>query len=123
MSQGYAVASTGLSIDRPRRKSLKNTEFDLTFTQKIKRKLIRWLDDGPPQLAPGEIRIDEESIQIGRTSSVRFEVHHATGGRVVQTRRYDQAKDRHYDSLYVITPEQDFGKEIDKILTMEALRT
>lgn len=54
--------------------------------------------------------------------SVQFTVYTANGGRVIETRRYDRQKDRHNNNLYVITSDQDFGREIDKIITMEALR-
>jgi len=53
---------------------------------------------------------------------LNFRVWFANGGRVVQTNRYDRHKDRHITSMYVITEDQDFGKEIDKIVTMEALK-
>lgn len=70
------------------------------------------------------------SLSIGsRTSeienqekSIQFTVHIANGGRVIETRRYDRQKDRHTNGLYVITSDQDFGKEIDKIITMESLK-
>jgi hypothetical protein len=65
---------------------------------------------------------DETNIHLTRETSLRFEVHQAQGGRVVQTRRYDERKDRNIENLYIITPDQDFGREIDKIITMEALR-
>jgi hypothetical protein len=54
--------------------------------------------------------------------AVQFTVYNANGGRVVETRRYDRQKDRNQNGLYVITADQDFGHEIDKIITMEALR-
>ena len=54
--------------------------------------------------------------------SIRFTVHIANGGRVIETQRYDRHKDRHNSGLYVITNDQDFGKEIDKIITMESLK-
>ena len=41
---------------------------------------------------------------------------------MIQTRRYDERKDQNFENLYIITPDQDFGHEIDKIITMEALR-
>jgi hypothetical protein len=53
---------------------------------------------------------------------MRFNIYHASGGRVVETNSYDRHKDRHKRSLYVITSDQDFGREIDKIITMEALK-
>lgn len=54
--------------------------------------------------------------------AIQFTVYVANGGRVVETRRYDRQKDRHTNGLYVITNDQDFGKEVDKIITMESLR-
>lgn len=54
--------------------------------------------------------------------AVQFTVYNANGGRVVETRKYDRQKDRHHQNLYIITNDQEFGREIDKIITMEALR-
>ena len=54
--------------------------------------------------------------------AIQFTVYNASGGRVVETRRYDKKTDRHTNGLYVINNDTDFGKEIDKIITMEALR-
>lgn len=55
--------------------------------------------------------------------SISFQIYFAQGGRVIQTRRYDRAKDRSHLSLYVVTEDRDLGQEIDKIITMEALRS
>lgn len=55
--------------------------------------------------------------------AIQFTIYNANGGRVVETRRYDRHKDRHSNGLYIITSEQDFGKEIDKIITMETLKS
>lgn len=54
--------------------------------------------------------------------AIRFTIYNASGGRVVETQRYDRQKDRHVNGLYVITSNQEFGNEIDKIITMEALK-
>jgi hypothetical protein len=54
--------------------------------------------------------------------AIQFTVYTASGGRVVETRRYDKKTDRNTNGLYVINNDADFGKEIDKIITMEALR-
>ena len=54
--------------------------------------------------------------------ALNFTVYIANGGRVVETRRYDKKTDRHTNGLYVINNDADFGKEIDKIITMESLR-
>ena len=54
--------------------------------------------------------------------ALQFTVYVANGGRVVETRRYDKKTDRNTNGLYVINNDADFGKEIDKIITMESLR-
>jgi hypothetical protein len=54
--------------------------------------------------------------------AIQFTVYVANGGRVVETRRYDKKTDRNTNGLYVINNDADFGHEIDKIITMEALR-
>lgn len=53
---------------------------------------------------------------------VRFNVYFAQGGRIVETFRVDRQKDREHRGLYVITPDREFGNEIDKIITMELLK-
>jgi len=68
------------------------------------------------------------SISVGPQSidqperAIQFTIYNANGGRVVETRRYDKKTDRSSTGLYVITSDVDFGKEIDKIITMEALK-
>ena len=67
-------------------------------------------------------------ISIGRGPSldsdkgIRFQVYKANGGMVVETSMYDRHKDRHHNSLHIITDEQDLGKELAKIITMETLK-
>ena len=67
-------------------------------------------------------QLDDHPVDLDREKSLRFNVYMANGGRVVETTRYDRKTDRNNTSLYVITDEQDFGKEIDKIIVMEGLR-
>jgi len=68
------------------------------------------------------------SIGLGRgptldsDKGIRFQVYKATGGMVVETSIYDRHKDRHHNSLHIITDEQDLGKEISRIITMETLK-
>jgi len=88
----------------------------------LKQKFRDWLFDEDKKDRSQMISIDEDSVQLSREKSIKFEIHSANGGRVVQTRRFDTHRDRHIENLYIITGEQDFGREIDKILTMEALR-
>jgi len=88
----------------------------------LKQRIRNWLNNDDDDYNEVVRSDDEQTIHLSRASSVRFEIHQATGGRVVQTRRYDERKDQNFENLYIITPDQDFGREIDKIITMEALR-
>jgi hypothetical protein len=114
---GQVYATAKMSSSR----NVARLEKTLMRKRTLKQRFKEWLFDNGPD-APNEIRIDEDRIELSRETSVRFEIHQAAGGRVVQTRRYDQRKDRHMEGLYIITPDQDFGREIDKIITMEALK-
>jgi hypothetical protein len=53
---------------------------------------------------------------------MRFEVHKASGGFVIETRFYDRKSDMHHNKIYVITEDKDLGTEIGKIITMESMR-
>jgi hypothetical protein len=136
MSSGYAMAeeTTYVSDDR-----------QMTSPKKIKRPgfLARWFFKKLVEGAEFEKRQSQEkesarsidrlsnSLTIGRGSqtsidqperAIQFTVYNASGGRVIETRRYDKKTDRHTNGLYVINNDADFGKEIDKIITMESLR-
>jgi hypothetical protein len=115
--QVYATASSGRGL-----KQRKQYTEDRPMKRTLKQKFKDWLFDENKITPSQDICIDEDSINLSRERSIKFEIHNASGGRVVQTRRYDAQKDRHFENLYVITGEQDFGREIDKIITIEALR-
>jgi hypothetical protein len=53
---------------------------------------------------------------------MRLNVYRASGGIVIEARTYDPQRDRHYNSLHVITHDQDLATSLDKIITMESLR-
>jgi hypothetical protein len=90
---------------------------------RFRRWLRNWLNnfdsDGPEKAS---------SLTVSRSDDpdhdrcLNFKVWFANGGKVVQTNRYDRHKDRSQTSMYVITEDQDFGREIDKIVTMDNLR-
>jgi hypothetical protein len=91
----------------------------------LKRWVINWVREdweyaGANTLASN--RVDSPRDTLDSDRAIRFNIYHANGGRVVEVSSYDLHKDRHKRSLYVITSDQDFGREIDKIVTMEALK-
>lgn len=59
---------------------------------------------------------------INTEESFRFKIHFANGGKIVQVSSYERKTDRVKEKLYVVTEDQDLGEEINKIITMEALR-
>jgi hypothetical protein len=90
----------------------------------IKRMLSRSREDEGSNLVMSKsIAISRGEPSIDQPDrAIQFTIYNANGGRVIETRRYDRQKDRHSNGLYIITSEQDFGREIDKIITMEALK-
>ena len=122
----------------------KYMETDYGFDEsqkKIKRPgfLARWFLKKLMEGAEWEKRQNQESDMIPMTRgsvisrdsspsidqperALHFTVYVANGGRVVETRRYDRKTDRTAHGLYIVNNDTDFGKEIDKIITMEALR-
>ena len=118
MSYGQVYATAKMSSSR----NVARLEKQLMKKRTLKQRLKSWLLDEETSLPNDAICIDENSFNLSRERSIKFEIHNANGGRVVQTRRYDAQKDRHFENLYIITGEQDFGREIDKIITLESLR-
>jgi hypothetical protein len=102
--------------------------------KKVKSNFIaRWLlktlkNEAAQEKGSQNMLVGASTLSVGPPSidqperAVQFTVYTANGGRVVETRRYDRLKDRSQTGLYIITNDQDFGKEIDKIITMEALK-
>ena len=49
-------------------------------------------------------------------------VFRANGGTIVETMRYDEAKDRNMNQLHIVGHDQDLGESLSKIITLESLR-
>jgi len=117
MPAAYSTAKIASS-----KRNIARLEKQLMKKRTLRQRFRDWLfeDKGSPE----DICIpeDHESVELESRRAVRFTIHQANGGRVVQTRRYDDQKDRNIENLYVITNDMEFGREIDKIITMEALR-
>ena len=97
----------------------------------LKLKLRDWVNSAQDVYADEAKMATINSIGIGRAipshsldsdKGIRFQVYKANGGMVVETSMYDRQKDRHHNGLYIITDEQDLGKELSKIVTMETLK-
>jgi hypothetical protein len=130
MEAGYAVAADAEYPTAKQKKEKKPGFIDrwlfkrlqngAAYEQQQKREEVRMntlVGAGPKLSRDSDRSIDQPE------RAIHFTVYQANGGRVIETRRYDRHKDRHTNGLYVITSEMDFGKEIDKIITMEHLKS
>lgn len=79
------------------------------------------------------IGINRPSRKAGRPISIResddlstepitFKMFKASGGWAIEFRQYDNKNDRIETSLYVVNNEEELGKHISQIITMEALK-
>jgi hypothetical protein len=110
---GYSTGAKGIGINSPR-KLRKAKKVKLTFKQRIR----NWLNnDDYEQDIPQIVEADRLSSE-----GMRLQIYKASGGYVIETRSYDNHKDRHHNSMHVITEEQDLGDALGKIVMMEALK-
>ena len=56
------------------------------------------------------------------SNGFNIKVYRATGGTIIETRKYDTKRDSSNTGLYIITDDKDLGEEIGKIITMEGLK-
>ncbi len=56
------------------------------------------------------------------TDPMRLSIYRANGGTVVETRVYDRHKDRNQTQLHIVSHDDDLGRSLAKIITMESLR-
>lgn len=56
------------------------------------------------------------------TEPITFKMFKASGGWAIEFRQYDNKNDRVETSLYVVNNEEELGKHISQIITMEALK-
>lgn len=53
---------------------------------------------------------------------ITFKMFKASGGWAIEFRQYDNRNDRVETNLYVVNDEEELGKHISQIITMEALK-
>ena len=56
------------------------------------------------------------------TEPLRLSIYRANGGMIVETRVYDRQKDRNQNQLHIVSHDDDLGRSLAKIITMESLR-
>ena len=86
----------------------------------LKQRIRSWLlDSGDEADIAQDICVQEDKLS---SDGMRMQIYKANGGFVVETRGYDRQRDRHLNSMHVITEDQDLGDALGKIVMMEALR-
>jgi hypothetical protein len=93
----------------------KAKKMKLSLRQRFKNWLLR--DDH-------EIEVSRDIVVSDNLSSegMKFQLYKASGGYVIETRSYDQRKDRSEYHMYIVTDDKNLGNEIGKIITLESLR-
>lgn len=77
-------------------------------------------------LVPAKNASRLHAIAGGRTfdsdGGLSIQLFKAIGGRIVIFNNYNEKIDRNTRTTYLITDEQDFEKELSKIITLESMR-
>jgi hypothetical protein len=126
---GYAVESDARQMAVPNKKVKKPGFFKRWLLKSVKeavedeRRGVNLVGAAPDIISSKSLRLGSQPASIDQPErAIHFTVYVANGGRIVETRRVDRKTDRTTNGLYIITNDQEFGKEIDKIITMEALK-
>ena len=112
VSAGYSTAK--VSAINPARK-VRKKKVKLTLKQRFR----NWLMRDDEELDSPQIAVESNSLS---SDGMRLQIYKASGGYVVETRSYDSHKDRHHNTMHVITEDQDLGDSLGKIVMMEALK-
>ena len=66
--------------------------------------------------------INMEDPGINSIEGLQIRLYGATGGHIVEFRKYDRHKDRTDCRMYVIHSERNFSEELAKVVSLEILR-
>jgi hypothetical protein len=93
----------------------------------LKRRLLNWLSEHDED-CPGPVYATKASNHLISRSDIDSEeglsitVRSAVGGRIVTFRHYDRKTDRSNHRLYIVPEDQDFERELGKMITLESMR-
>ena len=93
----------------------------------LKRQLRNWLNsddelnEATPRLKSRGL-VSSTSGDFDSDNGLSIRVHKAHGGKIVAFNHYDRKTDRSTNSVYIVTDEQDFERELGKMITMESMR-
>ena len=77
------------------------------------------LDREYPSNGPVSVR----EIETGPSADgMNIKIWSATGGHIVEFRKYDHIKDRNDNRMYIISADESFSETLTKIISLEMLR-
>lgn len=93
----------------------------------LKRRLRMWAfsSDEAEKMSSTKLSRGSDVVAAGETLStepIRLSIYRANGGMIVETRVYDRQKDRSQNQLHIVGHDEDLGRSLGKIITMESLR-
>jgi len=93
----------------------------IPMKQTLKQRFKNWLmrDDDKESI---NLVSADEGPSLHSDDSLRFNIYRASGGMIIETRKYDRIKDINHTRLHIVVDGEDLGSSIGKIITMEALR-
>lgn len=83
----------------------------------LRKKLWNLMHSTEPQIAVN--LVSESRIQ---SDGMNISIYNATGGTIVEFRRYDRVKDRSDNKMYVVPAGEDFPEKFANIVSMEMMR-
>ena len=91
----------------------------------LKKRLRVWAfssDENEKKASRGLVVSQDISGESLSSDPLRLSIYRANGGIVVETRTYDRQKDRNQTQLHIVGHDEDLGRSLSKIITMESLR-
>jgi hypothetical protein len=92
----------------------------------LKLKLRNWINSVEDVPEPSRwnkgTAVLRSSSDLDNEDGLSITVRSAIGGRIVTFRHYDRKTDRTNHRLYIVPEDQDFERELGKMITMESMR-
>lgn len=86
----------------------------------FRRKFKNWFYADENYGAVKAVSISEDSL--ASEASINFRIYNATGGHVMEFRKYDTRSDRTNTQIYVISKDEDVGERVARIVNLEMLK-
>jgi hypothetical protein len=125
VSGPYTIQKTTLSREAPEIYYGKKETKKMNFLQRWFDRMCRESWERAQNMPSNPVRnnlVLTEDPGINSIDGLQIRLYGATGGQIVEFRKYDRHKDRTDCKLYVINAEQNFSEELAKIVSLEMLR-